>query len=114
MILRIWHGWATADTADAYQRLVDDPIVPGIMGRGIPGLRHVDILRRRGEDDAEVEFVTLMTFDDWTAIEAFAGPGGTTSYVPAEARRLLSRFDDHSQHYDLVAAHHATTSTPSQ
>lgn len=113
MILRIWHGWATADTADAYQRLVDEQVVPGIMDRGIPGLRHVDIVRRRGEVGGEVEFATIMAFDDWAAIEAFAGPGGTTSYVPTEARRLLSRFDDHSQHYDLVAAHNATTSSPS-
>lgn len=110
MILRIWHGWASPDNADAYQRLVDEQIVPGIIDRDIPGLRHVDILRRRHDGDAEVEFATIMAFDTWAAVEAFAGPGGTTSYVPDEARRLLSRYDEHSQHYDLLAAHSARAS----
>lgn len=77
----------------------------------IPGLRHVDILRRRrSENGEEVEFVTLMTFDGWAAVEAFAGPGGTSSFVPDAARALLSRFDEHSQHYELVGSHDAPTS----
>lgn len=105
MIFRIWHGWTSPANADAYQRLVDGEIVPAILARGIPGLRHVEILRRRDQEGTEVEFVTIMTFDDWAAVEAFAGRGGTASVVPAEARRLLSRFDEHSQHYDRVGAH---------
>lgn len=48
-----------------------------------------------------------MTFDDWAAVEAFAGPARTTSVVPDEALRLLRRFDEHSQHYELVGAHPA-------
>lgn len=108
MIVRIWHGWASRDDADAYERLVDREVVPGIIDRDIPGLRHVDILRRRAQElGDEVEFVTVMTFDGWDAVEAFVGPGGTRSYVPRAARALLSRFDDHSQHYELVGTHDA-------
>ncbi len=107
MILRIWHGWTSPEDADAYQRLVDHDIVPGIIERDISGLRHVDILRRSDHDGEEVEFVTTMTFDNWRAVEAFAGPGGGTSVVPEEAQRLLSRFDQHSQHYELVGSHPA-------
>lgn len=105
MIVRIWHGWTTHDNADEYGRLLDTSIVPGIMSRGIPGLRGVDILRRADDGGEQVEFMTVMTFDDWEAVEAFAGPDRTGSVVPPAARRLLARYDDHSQHYEVVARH---------
>jgi antibiotic biosynthesis monooxygenase (ABM) superfamily enzyme len=105
MIVRIWHGWTTSDNADAYQKLLDTTIVPGILARAIPGLRGVDILRRRDGDGGEVEFSTSMTFDDWAAVQSFAGPDPTASVVPASAQRLLARHDQHSQHYELIARH---------
>jgi hypothetical protein len=105
MIVRIWHGWTTKEHADAYQQLLDTTIVPGILERGISGLRGVDILRRHDPDDHEVEFLTIMTFDGWPAVEAFAGPDPTASVVPASARRLLARYDRHAQHYELIARH---------
>ena len=107
MIIRIWRGWTSPDNADAYQRLLDTTIVPGIIAGAIPGLQGVDILRRHDLPDTEVEFVTLMTFDDWTAVESFAGPDQTASVVPPEAQRLLARYDSHSQHYEAIA-HHAS------
>lgn len=105
MIMRIWHGWTTKDNADAYQELLDTSIVPGIISRAIPGLHGIDILRRADGSDGEVEFVTVMTFEGWEAVEAFAGPDRTGSVVPAAARRVLARYDDHSQHYEVVARH---------
>lgn len=104
MIFRLWHGWTTPENADAYAQLLTRAVVPGIVERRIAGLRHVDVLRRRGGEEraGEHEFVTLMAFDHWDAVEEFAGPGGTTSVVPDAARALLSRFDEHSQHYELV------------
>lgn len=50
----------------------------------------------------EVEFITVMVFDDWEAVTVSAGGDGHASVVPASARKLLSRFDDHSQHYEPV------------
>lgn len=102
-IVRIWHGWTTPSNADAYQELLNDTIAPGIMARSIPGVRSLDVLRNDGED--EVEFITVMTFDDWEAIEAFAGPGRTGSVVPPAAQALLARYDAHSLHYEVVARH---------
>lgn len=109
MVVRIWHGWTTAEDAETYERLVNGTIVPGIMARRLPGLRQVDILRRQDKPGEDVEFVTVMRFDDWAAVEEFAGPGGTMSVVPAEARRVLDRFDEHSQHYGLVGTHLAAS-----
>ena len=51
MIVRIWHGWATGENAEAYERLVDGTIVPGIIERRVPGLRSVEVLRRRDEQE---------------------------------------------------------------
>ncbi len=105
MIYRIWHGWTKPERADAYQELLGAAIVPGILSQNIPGLRSIDILRRRGNDDDDVEFVTIMIFDDWAGVEAFAGPEPAASVVPPAARALLARHDVHSQHFELVASH---------
>lgn len=106
MIVRIWHGWASPDAADAYQELLTGTIVPRIMERSIPGLHRLDILRR--EDGDEVEFITVMEFADWGAVETFAGPEPTRSVVPGAAQQLLSRYDDLSQHYEVVARHESS------
>jgi hypothetical protein len=45
-----------------------------------------------------------MVFEDMAAIERFAG-GPTQSYVPPQARAVLSRFDLHSRHYELRQRH---------
>ncbi len=103
VILRIWHGWTIPSNADAYQELLNTTIAPGIMARSIPGLQGLDVLRQESGD--EVEFITIMEFADWAAVEAFAGPEKTGSVVPPAARQLLARYDAHSQHYEVVARH---------
>jgi len=108
MIIRIWHGWTTPDNADAYEHLLNTTIVPSIMAKGIAGLDGLDILRRTDGDEDEVEFITVMTFSDWPAVETFAGPDRTGSVVPPTARAVLKRFDDHSQHYEVAARHEPT------
>jgi antibiotic biosynthesis monooxygenase (ABM) superfamily enzyme len=108
MIVRIWPGWPTSTNADAYQDLLNHTIAPGIIARSIPGLLRLDVLRRGAEDGAEVEFITVMQFADWAAVEAFAGPERTASVVPPAARELLARYDPHSQHYETVGRHEPT------
>lgn len=103
MIIRAWRGWTAADRADEYERLLNTTIAPGIMQRGITGLRELAVLRRQG--DGEVEFLTLMTFDDQAAVTEFAGPDPSASVVPPAAQALLARYDAHSQHYELVRRH---------
>jgi hypothetical protein len=100
-IRRIWHGWTTPENADRYETLLTETIVPGIEARGIDGLEGVEVLRAHDTVDGLVEFVTVMSFAGWDAVAAFAGGDGRGSVVPEEARRLLHRFDTHSQHYDV-------------
>jgi hypothetical protein len=100
MINRIWHGWTSKDNADAYHQLLLDEVAPGITGRHIAGLSGPRVLRRDSGD--EVEFVTIMSFADWAAVEAFAGRDPQAAVVPPAARRLLKRFDQQSAHYEVV------------
>jgi len=102
VITRIWHGWTEKQNADAYQHLLREEISPGITARGIAGVGAPQALRRDSGDD-EVEFVTIMTFPDWAAVEAFAGPDRQAAVVPLAARRLLKRFDQQSRHYEVVS-----------
>jgi len=100
MISRIWHGWTTPANADVYERLLRTEIFPGILARKVAGFHDIQLLRR--DAGAEVEFVTIMTFETLDAVIAFAGPDYEQGVVPDKARAVLSRFDATSQHYDII------------
>lgn len=104
MILRTWRGWTSSPGAtQTYDELLNGTIAPAIMRRGIAGLRDLAVYRVDGEHDTE--FLTVMTFDDWSSVTEFAGPDPSASVVPPAARALLSRHDERSQHYELVRRH---------
>lgn len=100
MISRVWRGWTARANADAYERLLRGTIFPGIQARGIAGYRGIQLFRRDAENE-EVEFMTVMWFDSLAAVAQFAGTDHETAVVPAEARRLLARFDGRSLHYEV-------------
>jgi heme-degrading monooxygenase HmoA len=96
----MWHGWTTPANADRYERLLREEIFTGIAARQIDGYLGIELLRRPvGE---EVEFVTLMRFTSLEAVRRFAGEDYEAAVVPEAARRLLSRFDARSAHYEAV------------
>jgi antibiotic biosynthesis monooxygenase (ABM) superfamily enzyme len=99
VIVRIWHGWTDPRNADAYEALLREEVFVGIAGRKIPGYEGIRLLRR--DLGSEVEFVTIMTFQDLDAVRQFAGEDYEAAVVPAEARPLLAHFDQRSQHYRL-------------
>ena len=101
MISRVWHGWTTPANADAYEALLKSEIFAGIEGRRIAGYRGIHLFRRNLGN--EVEFITVMWFDSMEAVRAFAGEDYEVAVVPPKARALLSRFDAHSQHYEVKA-----------
>jgi heme-degrading monooxygenase HmoA len=98
MIVRLWHGWTTQSNADEYETLLKSEILPAI--NRIPGFRGAEVLRR--ESKPEIEFVTLTLFDSMEAVRAFAGEDYEAAVVLPQARKLLSRFDQRSVHYQSV------------
>jgi len=74
VIARLWHGWTIPENADAYEQLLREHVLPGI-GR-IEGYHGAYVLRRDAGDDP------------------------TLAVVPPEARQLLERFDQRSEHYE--------------
>jgi heme-degrading monooxygenase HmoA len=100
MICRLWRGWTSPQNADAYESIVRGRVIPGIEAMAIDGFRHIDLLRRSSEQ--EVEFVTLMWFDDLDAVRRFTGEDYERSHVPPEARAVLARFDERATHYAVL------------
>jgi hypothetical protein len=102
VISRIWHGWTTRENAAAYEALLQSEILPSIANRSIRGLQGAHLLRRDVPEG--VEFVTILWFETLQAVREFAGEDYEVAVVPEKARRLLSRFDARSQHYETVLA----------
>ena len=99
MICRLWHGWTTPANADAYEQLLREEVFVGIASRRIAGYRGIELLRRAS--DGEVEFTTLMWFDSLDDVRTFAGEEYEQAVVPPPARKILSRFDATSTHYEV-------------
>lgn len=99
MICRIWHGWTTPAHADEYERILREEIFSAIAEREIPGYHGIQLLRRPLEK--EVEFVTMMWFDDLAAVRAFAGEDYERAVLQPSAQRLLARYDRRSAHFTV-------------
>ena len=100
MVGRIWHGWTTLKNADKYEKLLKEEIFPGIAAKNVSGYKEIQLFRRSINND-EVEFITIMWFDSWDAVKQFAGENYQKAYVPPNAREILVRFDEYSQHYEI-------------
>ena len=98
MITRIWHGCTKPENADAYHQLLTTKILPGI--HRVKGYHGTCLLRRELKE--EVEFITLTLWESLDAIREFAGQDYEIAVVPPEARTLLVRFDERSEHYGTV------------
>lgn len=101
MVVRVWHGWTAPENADAYEQLLKEEVFVGIGNRKIRGYHGIQLMRR--SVGAEVEFVTIMTFNNLDAVREFAGEDYEVAVVPPNAQALLARYDHRSQHYELRA-----------
>ena len=99
MIGRIWHGWTKPENAEKYEKLLKEEIFPGIAAKKVAGYRGIQLFRR--PLDNEIEFITIMWFDSWDAVNQFAGEDYEQAYVPPKAREVLQRFDERSRHYEI-------------
>jgi heme-degrading monooxygenase HmoA len=99
MISRIWHGYTTPSHADIYENLLKEEIFTGIRNRSLKGYQGIQLLRR--DLETEVEFITIMWFDSISSVKEFAGDDYEKAVVPEKARKVLLRFDQRSQHYEV-------------
>jgi antibiotic biosynthesis monooxygenase (ABM) superfamily enzyme len=99
MVIRIWHGWTSPESADAYENLLKTEVFEGIAKKSIAGYQKIELMRRNVGD--EVEFVTMMRFSSLNDVRGFVGEDYEQAYVPAAARKILKRFDQRAQHYEL-------------
>jgi hypothetical protein len=100
MIGRLWHGWTSERNAEAYQAALVREVLPGIERIVSEGYRGAYLLRRAVPQG--VEFVTLILFESMDAVRAFAGENYTRAVIHEEAGKLLDRFDERSEHYQVV------------
>ena len=98
MIARVWHGWTSAQNADAYERHLRTTVFPGI--HRVEGYTGAHLFRR--QDGEEVEFVAITYFESMDAVQGFAGPDYGVAVISEEAGKLLSRYDQRAEHYTVV------------
>jgi antibiotic biosynthesis monooxygenase (ABM) superfamily enzyme len=97
-VKRIWHGWATSENAPSYEQLAKETVFPEIKAKNIPGYQGIELMRR-DLDNGEVEFMTIMTFDNIENIVEFLGEDYTRCYVPDAVQKVLTRWDTVAVHY---------------
>ena len=100
MIARIWHGYTTPANADAYEQFLKTEFLPAVEKKNIEGYKKFQLLRKAADD--EIEFITIMWFENLEQIKQFAGENYETAVVHPKAQELLKRFDDKSKHFDLL------------
>jgi len=98
VIWRLWRGWVRPDDADTYEARLRTVTFSAYEARDVAGYRGARVLRR--ELGEEVEFLTVLTFDDMAAVHAFGGEAWDRPTVPDAARALLLRWDERSAHYE--------------
>lgn len=99
MIARIWHGWTTPENSDAYYKILTEQVIPQIESYKMKGYRKIEVLRREHSD--ETEFITIMYFDSLELIKQFVGEDYEVAHVPEAAQKVLKRWDERSQHYEV-------------
>ena len=99
MIARIWHGTTEKANADGYEQLVTEEVFPEIESKSGGGLKGIQLLRQ--EKDAEVEFTTIIWFENLETVKKFVGEDYETAYVPDKARKLLSGYDRKVTHAEM-------------
>ena len=95
MMIRSWDGTARQGAADQYMTFLNDVMVPKIAS--LPGCLGVEVLRR-----GEAHFVVQSRWSDEESIKRFAGSDPEHAVVPAEARELLSSFDERARHFHVA------------
>ena len=100
MIARTWRGRGTAAKAGAYARHFEDNVLPELQG--LAGHCGAFLLRR--EMGGTTEFLAVTLWESRGSIKGFAGDDISHAHVEPQARAVLSDFDDHAEHYEVVVS----------
>ena len=98
-IIRTWKGWTTHENAPIYEDMLINEVFPVVKEKGVEGLEKVSISTKSKKD--EVEFFLILQFDCIESVKTFAGEDYEIAYIPENARRVLLRYDETAQHYEL-------------
>ncbi|MBZ9731013.1 antibiotic biosynthesis monooxygenase [Salegentibacter sp. JZCK2] len=98
-IIRTWKGWTTLEDASAYEDLLVNEVFPTIKKNGVNGLEKVSISIKNKMD--EVEYFLILQFDSMDSVKVFAGENYEQAYIPENAKRILKRYDETAEHYEL-------------
>jgi hypothetical protein len=101
-VARIWRGWTTVENADAYEAVVNGQVLPAIFDRSIPGLVGAHLMRADMVENEEVEFTTVMWFENLDSVKNFMGDDYQRSHVPEDAQAVLKRFDARAKHFRIL------------
>jgi hypothetical protein len=96
LIARIWHGWTTPENASAFEDLLTKEAIPSIENGKIDGLKGIQLLKR--DVGNEVEFTTIMWFENLEAVKKFAGEDYEKAHIDPVVAPLLLRYDPLSAH----------------
>jgi heme-degrading monooxygenase HmoA len=100
MIARTWRGRTTVAKADAYEHHFTRNVLPEL--KNLPGHRGAYLLR--SEANGTVEFTAVTLWESRDSIRAFSGDDISRAHVEPAARAVLSEFDTHADHYDVVVS----------
>lgn len=98
-IIRTWKGWTTLKNASIYENMLINEVFPTVKKNGVTGLEKVSISTKSKID--EVEFFLTLQFDSLDAVKSFAGENYEQAYIPENAKRVLKRYDNTAEHYEL-------------
>lgn len=98
MIARLWRGQASAANAGDYRRHATEHVFPSLAR--LAGHRGAYLLTR--ETGSHVEFLAVTLWDSIDSVKTFAGEDPAVAVVEAEARAILSDFDDFARHYEVA------------
>ena len=98
-IIRTWKGWTTLENAPIYEDMLINEVFPEVKRKGVKGLEKVSISTK--EENNEMEFFLVLQFDKLESVKAFAGQDYHIAYIPENAKRVLARYDQTAQHFNL-------------
>jgi heme-degrading monooxygenase HmoA len=98
MIARTWRGWASATTAEDYQRHYETDVAEHLQQ--VPGFCGARLLRLDAGD--EVLFTSITYFMSMDDVRAFAGDDPEQAVVEESARRALTRWDERVSHHTVA------------